>query len=210
LKNITVSSHHLASLDQFFSNNPDAVELVDTLKVSTWDEEKRKSPSSEDLDEILSRATYGVYENLSSEEKRDCQELHSQRKVEGLLSQMRNLKTLVIFFNRFNFNLVSRVGGRDVHLAFLTNSLQRIQISGPASRSKETFLSAKKAVWILCFAPLLQQAILKISCSTADAAFLKEYSNSFGGLSNVKGLAISILFTWDDSIEVHGGDRDGN
>lgn len=75
---------------------------------------------------------------------------------------------------------------------------------------KETFLSAKKAVWILCFAPLLQQAILKISCSTADAAFLKEYSNSFGGLSNVKGLAISILFTWDDSIEVHGRDRDGN
>lgn len=123
--------------------------------------------------------------------------LFSMREVEDHMirfySQLKRLKALVIFYpDSMLIPFAETVGNRPlVPLSFITNSLKRLHISR-ACLLPETF-SAKKAIWLLVFSPLLQEAILNFSCPTKDERFLLEFHEPFKGLSKVKALALEVL-----------------
>lgn len=53
-------------------------------------------------------------------------------------------------------------------------------------------------VWILAFCPNLRQAVLFFGVDLASFDYLQEYSDNFGGLSNVEQLVIAPIFIWND------------
>lgn len=60
--------------------------------------------------------------------------------------------------------LVELVGGVEIPFSFLTNSLKRIIIG--RAENPEDNLPANKAIWLVCFCPLLRQAILTTQITT--------------------------------------------
>lgn len=63
-----------------------------------------------------------------------------------------------------------------------------------------SLLIAQNMVWILAFCPNLRQAVLFFGIDLASFDYLQEYSDHFGGLSNVEQLVIAPIFIWNDGI----------
>lgn len=113
--------------------------------------------------------------------------------VKTFFSKIQSLQTLVIFCPRgVELPLVERVGGVEIPFSFLANSLKKIIIR--RGINTEESLLANKAIWLLCFCPLLRQAILSINLTTKSESFLEEYHGAFRGLSRIVDLALEVYF----------------
>jgi len=116
----------------------------------------------------------------------------------AFFSKLTELQLLVIERpETFELPLVERVGGVERPLSFLVNPLKQLHIDR-ASNLMEA-MPANKAIWFLCFCPLLKQAILYVSLSIKLEKFLEEHHQTFSGLSNIEDLALGVTFIHDPS-----------
>lgn len=111
-----------------------------------------------------------------------------------LFSRLKTLQTLVII-GTGKLPLVESDEGIQVPLSFLVNSLKQLQIGGTSDFG--TAVPANQAIWLLCFCPLLRQAIISFSITSGTEPFLKEYHETFSDLSRVKELALQVHYLED-------------
>jgi len=104
--------------------------------------------------------------------------------IQSILGKCWNLETLKLQGSIFRFPLTDQKG---VPSHFLTQSLKRLFLEG--SEDPERMMKAQNVIWILVFCVHLRQASLSFILTLDGYNFLLEYSETFGGLSEVKQLA---------------------
>lgn len=80
------------------------------------------------------------------------------------------------------------------------------RIHVPFNESINKSISARNALWLLVFCEGLEEAAIGCSLDkNNDAAYLKEYSQDFKGLSRVKNKLLDSRLYGNRRIRVHGG-----
>lgn len=113
----------------------------------------------------------------------------------SILKQVKDLQVLIIHDPNVRFYFQERVGNDMAPLHFLTHSLKTLSIS--LNKSDRRSLTAKNALWLLLFCPLIRDAALGFSISRDDYKYLEEGQSSFHGLSKVEKLSLRFRFVFD-------------
>lgn len=113
-----------------------------------------------------------------------------------IIARLPNLEILFLKRDLLFFTMVESIDGNpSTPFHCLTHSLKRIHV--PFNESINKSISARNALWLLVFCEGLEEAAIGCSLDkNNDAAYLKEYSQDFKGLSRVKKLAIGFEVIW--------------
>ena len=152
------------------------------------------------LDSLVSSTSnqYDSYKAVPRSKRKLYRDKAVENAVKTFFSKLRSLQALVILHPEvWELPLVERVGGKEISCSFLTNSLEHVCIG--RARNREENLPANKAVWLLCFCPLLRQTSLTIKITTKSGSFLEEHHETFSGLSKIEDLALEVHFIHDQS-----------
>lgn len=146
-------------------------------------------------DYMIKKVTFGRYQSLSEVPLEQHEVLLSKGMdlfFGHLYLQLRQLETLVVLFPDA---LLFPLKFQGIITPFLTHSLKRLHVGKDIRQitSLMTF-NASNALWILCFCPLLQEAILRFQISLKDSKLLSENVEAFKGVSNVKRLCIDTFY----------------
>jgi len=152
------------------------------------------------LDSLVSSTSnqYDSYKAVPHSESKLYRDKAVENAMKTFSSKIQSLQTLVISHPEvWELPLVERVGGKGILFSFLTNSLKQIHIR--RAGNPEGDLPDNKAIWLLCFCPLLRQAILAINMTAKAGPFLAKYHETFSGLRKIEDLALEVFFIHDQS-----------
>lgn len=166
-----------------------------TIKAPTRREDQDMGWKDYEADYMIRKVTSGRYQSVSEVPVEQLDVLLSKGMdlfFGSLYFQLRRLQTLVVLFPDA---LLFPLKFQGVICPFLTHSLKRLHV-GKDIRQNTSLLTfnGSNALWILCFCPLLQEAILRFQISLKDSKLLSENAEAFKGVSNVKRLCIDTFF----------------
>lgn len=146
----------------------------------------------------LSGSKYGHGKHASDAERNQYQKYSYERAVTWLsdciYQKLENLETLIIESPILGFHFLTKFEDGRRPRKFLANSLKKLYF--PLSKRQQFSITAKSALFLLCYCNSLEQAALGFDVEGEDFNYLTEYSETFKRLSNVKDLAIGLKFVY--------------
>lgn len=189
LQNVTITAFQVPMLFRPLLNNDRYGGMIHSLHI--------RSPKP--LNEREAAFVMADFFSFGSDvNPRENQDVHLQIQIahvrQLLLEKLVNLKEFIIEDPFMLFQFTQKVNERLVPLSFLSRSLKKLYVGIWHQHNSLKGFSARNVVWILCFIPSLRQATIGFFMNHQDALFLSDHVEAFNAVSNVRELALRVLF----------------